>query len=119
MLVFIEESGDPGFKVPMGSSLIFAAAMVIFRTKEDAASTADRIRNLQIKLSVHPEFKFSQCRDEIRDAFFAEVAASKFVVRAIVVPKDIIRSPKLRSNKEAFYRAPRTILLSAPFGESG
>ena len=30
MLVFIDESGDPGFKVEKGSTPVFAVAMVIF-----------------------------------------------------------------------------------------
>jgi hypothetical protein len=30
MLVFIDESGDPGFKLDGGSSPVFVAAMVIF-----------------------------------------------------------------------------------------
>ena len=104
MLVFIDESGDPGFKVAKGSSPLFVAAMVIFESAEDAAKTAREIKALQTTLRVYPEFKFSKCREVVRDEFFRSVAKRLFVVRAIVVPKPIVYSPHLRSNKEDFYR---------------
>jgi hypothetical protein len=34
VLVFIDESGDPGFKLERGSSPVFVVAMVIFQTSE-------------------------------------------------------------------------------------
>ena len=104
MLVFIDESGDPGFKVAKGSSLLFAAAMVIFESAAGAASTSDTIAKLQAQLRVKPEFKFSNCRAAVRDEFFRAVADSPFVVRAIVIPKEAIYSAHLRSNKDRFYR---------------
>jgi len=39
----------------------------------------------------------------VRDAFFNAVAPFDFCVRAIVVKKEKIYSPHLRTNKEAFY----------------
>jgi len=54
-------------------------------------------------LRVRPEFKFSKCRDEVRDAFFEAVRPFDFCVRAIVVQKKMICSTHLRSQKEAFY----------------
>jgi hypothetical protein len=57
-----------------------------------------------IRLRIKPEFKFSKCSDEVRDAFFGAVRPFEFCVRAIVVQKELIYSPHLRSEKEAFYR---------------
>lgn len=104
MLVFIDESGDPGFKVAKGSSLLFAAAMVIFESATAAAETSNAIAALQSRLRIKPEFKFSNCRSAVRDEFFRAVAERPFVVRAIVISKEVIYSPHLRSNKEDFYR---------------
>ena len=104
MLVFIDESGDPGFKVSKGSSQLFAAAMVIFEASEDARITAKTIENLALRLRVKPEFKFSSSRRLVRDQFFSQVASCPFSIRAIVVPKAVIYSPHLRDNKEDFYR---------------
>lgn len=104
MLVFIDESGDPGFRLKEGSSPVFVAAMVIFENDAAARETEDIIRNAMRKMDIRPEFKFNKCRPEVRDAFFGAVKDCPFRVRAIVVEKDKIRSPHLRSNKEDFYR---------------
>lgn len=103
MLVFIDESGDPGFKLGKGSAPIFVAAMVVFHDHGQALATQTAIEDAAVKLRIHPEFKFSRCRDEIRDAFFETVRPFDFRVRAIVVQKDLIYSQHLRSEKERFY----------------
>lgn len=103
MLVFIDESGDPGFKA-VGSSPVFVVAMVIFADAENASIAQGRIKALAEKLKVRPEFKFSKCKDEYRTAFFDEVASCRFRVRAIVVRKERVRSPNLRETKESFYK---------------
>ena len=104
MLVFIDESGDPGFRLAQGSSPVFVAAMVIFETNEAAQRTEAIIRDAMRAMRVQPEFKFNKCRPEVRDAFFDAVRNCPFRVRAIVVRKESILSPHLRSDKEGFYR---------------
>ena len=103
MLVFIDESGDPGFKLNKGSSAAFTAALVAFHDPEEARATDAAIEATAIRLGVKPEFKFSKCRPEFRDAFFESVRPFDFCVRAIVVRKELIYSPYLRSEKERFY----------------
>jgi hypothetical protein len=104
MLVFIDESGDPGFKVDRGSSPVFAVAMVIFADGRSAGQTERIIRATQLRFRVKPEFKFAKASDKVRDGFFAAVCRSPFMVRAIVVRKEVIYSSHLRADKEAFYR---------------
>ena len=104
MLVFIDESGDPGFKVDRGSTPIFAAAMVVFDTADAAASTGEIIRQSLADLRAFPEFKFNKSRDKVRDGFFEAVAGCEFCVRAIVVRKEVIYSDRLRAQKDEFYR---------------
>lgn len=104
MLVVIDESGDPGFKVEKGSSPIFVAAMAIFRTGEDAQATEKRIRQAKTDLRVRSEFKFNKSSNAVRDGFFAAVRGCPFAVRAIVVNKALIYSPHLKTDKEDFYR---------------
>lgn len=104
MLVFIDESGDPGFKVKKGSTPVFVAAMVIFADGEAAAQTEQVIRDAQARLRVRSEFKFNKASDPVRDGFFAAVCRCPFLVRAIVVRKESIYSPHLRADKEDFYR---------------
>ena len=104
MLVFIDESGDPGFRLKEGSSPVFVAAMVIFENAAAARETETIIRDAMRKMDIGREFKFNKCRPEIRDAFFRAVKDCAFRVRAIVVEKENIHSPHLRSNKEDFYQ---------------
>jgi hypothetical protein len=103
MLVFIDESGDPGFKVERGSSTVFVMAMVLFENGEAARATSDAIDALRASLGFRTEFKFNKSREDVRDAFFEAVAACPFRVRAIVVEKEKIRSVRLREHKSAFY----------------
>ena len=104
MLVFIDESGDPGFKLSKGSSPIFVISMVMFADPKAALSTQTKIEKLRLKLRVKPEFKFSRCKDDFKDEFFKCVADSDFRARFVVVQKDRIHSPALRTVKESFYK---------------
>lgn len=104
MLVFIDESGDPGFKVDKGASPIFVAAMVIFSDAEEASRARTVINSSRARALHKPEFKFSKCSNDIRDFFFEAIMRIDFEVRAIVVKKDVIYSPHLRSDKESFYQ---------------
>jgi Protein of unknown function (DUF3800) len=103
MLVFVDESGDPGFKLERGSSAVFTAALVAFRDVEQARATHEAIDATAAQLRVRPEFKFSKCRPQVRDAFFETVHPFEFSVRAMVVQKSRVHSAHLRSDKEAFY----------------
>nr|VFJ69534.1 MAG: Protein of unknown function (DUF3800) [Candidatus Kentron sp. FW] len=104
MLVLIDESGDPGFKPARGSSPFFVVAMVLFWDFEEARRASRAIGDARESLRVKPEFKFSQSRDLVRDAFFEAVSPFDFRVRALVVDKSGIYSPNLRENTERFYR---------------
>jgi hypothetical protein len=103
VLVFIDESGDPGFKIARGSTPVFVAAMAMFWDATEAARTGATIDALRQRLGVKPEFKFNKASDQVRDAFFPAILPHSFAVRAIAVQKDKIYSPHLRAEKERFY----------------
>jgi hypothetical protein len=103
MLVFIDESGDPGFKLAKGSTAAFVALMVAFSDAQAALDTQVAIEVLALRLGIRGEFKFSKSRPEVKDAFFKTIALQPFRVRAIVVEKKLIYSQRLRDNKEDFY----------------
>jgi Protein of unknown function (DUF3800) len=103
VLVFIDESGDPGFKVSKGASPVFVAAMVVFDSGDAASKTKEAIEESEARKRHRREFKFSKCSDRVRDAYFEAVCSSPFGVRAIVVRKEVIYSPRLQANKERFY----------------
>jgi len=103
VLVLIDESGDPGFKLAKGSTSHFVVAMVIFQDFEEAERTSAAIETAMEELRVKPEFKFSKCSDAVRDGFFQAVAPFKFIVRAMVVDKAKVYSKNLREDTERFY----------------
>jgi len=93
MLVFIDESGDAGLGVD--ASPVFVVAMVIFADDAAAAETQAAIETSDVRRRHTHEFKFSKCRDDARDGFFAAVRDCPFSVRAVVVEKGRARSPDL------------------------
>lgn len=105
MLVFIDDSGDPGFKLDKGSSKHFVIACVIFDDNLDAEEAALKIKRLRRTLGWRDEseFKFNKSNKPIRLQFLEEIKSCNFHVRAIVADKTIIRSPELRNNKHKFY----------------
>ncbi|MFA6518596.1 MAG: DUF3800 domain-containing protein [Candidatus Shapirobacteria bacterium] len=47
MLIFIDESGDAGFRIQKGSSAHFVISLVIFDDELDAEETALKIKRLK------------------------------------------------------------------------
>jgi hypothetical protein len=103
MLVFIDESGDPGFKVAKGSSTHFVLTMVIFETMDAARDAETAIEDLAREIGVKPEFKFGKLRADRRDIFFHRITPLAFTTRSLVLDKSLIRSEHLTSSKETFY----------------
>ncbi len=105
MLVFIDDSGDPGFKLKKGSSTIFVISCVIFDDELEAEKTAVAIKELRrnLKFPDEVEFKFSKSRKKIREKFLKTINNFSFKVRSIVIKKSLIRSEELKNNKNSFY----------------
>jgi len=105
MLVFIDDSGDPGFKTKKGSSSHFVIACVIFDDNRDAEEAANKIREFRRSLNWHEksEFKFNKLKKRLRLDFLTTVERSNFRVRAIIVDKSQIRSLELKNNTHSFY----------------
>lgn len=119
MLVFLDDSGDPGFKVGKGSTPCFLIALVIFDDNLEAERCAVAIKELRrgLGLSDAYEFRFNGCSKDIRIAFLARVAKFKFHVRAIVMDKRRIHGAELRHSKESFYRYAIKMVLKYSFGK--
>ncbi|MBU1085210.1 MAG: DUF3800 domain-containing protein [Candidatus Beckwithbacteria bacterium] len=118
MLVFIDDSGDPGFKINKGSSRLFVISLAIFDDNLEAEKTSVAIKELKRKLKVSDqyEFKFNKTNQKFRKAFFNTVRYFKFRVRAIVVEKELIHSQRLRNYKEDFYNYIIMQVLSKSYG---
>ncbi len=105
MIVFIDESGDAGFKLSKGSSSTFVIALIIFDEELDAQETAVKIKKLKRNLNKSEkfEFKFNKCKRDLRLTFLESIANCNFRIRAIIFRKNIIYSSHLRSSKDSFY----------------
>lgn len=105
MLVFIDDSGDAGFKFDKGSSRFFIIACVIFFDDLEAEKAAIAIKQLKriLKFPEDTEFKFNKSRKTVRKRFLEAINAFGFKVRCLVVDKSLVRSEELRHNKNSFY----------------
>ncbi|OGM15199.1 hypothetical protein A3D84_04675 [Candidatus Woesebacteria bacterium RIFCSPHIGHO2_02_FULL_42_20] len=105
MLVFIDDSGDPGFKFEKGSSKIFVIAMVIFNDDLEAEKTSVAIKETRRKLKVSDlyEFKFNKANRKFRNTFFGAIKKFDFEIRAVVINKSDIQDPKFKERKFNFY----------------
>jgi hypothetical protein len=105
ILVFIDDSGDPGFNILKGASANFVIACVIFNDELVAEETALAIKKYRREIGFPDtvEFKFAKSRNEIKKGFLKVVNKFDFDVRAIVVDKKKIRSDELKKSKDSFY----------------
>ena len=118
MLVFIDDSGDPGFKIDKGSTPVFVIACVIFDDELEAEKTAVTIKEFRrkLKFSDKYEFKFNKSSKELRLKFLKQIASCKFRIRAIVFDKKKIRSAELKTSKQSFYNYAIKMVLKHNFG---
>lgn len=105
MLVFIDDSGDPGFKIKQGSSQAFVICCVVFDDNLEAEKCAVAIKELRrvLKKSDSFEFKFNKCSKSYRVKFLETVKPFKFRIRAIIMTKVDIYSDELKNSKTSFY----------------
>jgi hypothetical protein len=105
MLVFIDDSGDAGFKLEKGSSRFFIIALVIFDDELEAEKTAVAVKELRRELGFPEdvEFKFFKSKHSVREKFLQTISSFQFRVRSLVVDKKLIKSDELRNNKNSFY----------------
>ena len=104
-LVFIDDSGDPGFKVDKGATSHFVIACVIFEDSLVAEETAVAIKKYRRNLgfSDRTEFKFTRSRNVIKKGFLKVVSKFNFKIRVIVVDKSVINSEELQTSHDSFY----------------
>lgn len=103
--VFIDDSGDPGFKLNKGSSSHFVISCVIFDDSLDAEEVALTIKKYRKLLGwgEQREFKFNKTQKKYIKELLVIVAKLNFRIRAICVDKSTIRSPELINKQNSFY----------------
>jgi len=103
--VFVDDSGDPGFKLDHGSTSYFVIACAIFENDKAAEKTSLQIEKYRRELNfgITEEFRFSKSSKQIRVGFFDRVSSQDFIVRAIVINKRYIYSTYLKNNTKSLY----------------
>jgi len=114
MLVFIDDSGDPGFKLDQGSSPFFIISCVIFTDELEAEKAAVAIKEYRRKIRFPDtvEFKFNKSSKKIREGFLRAVNTFSFKIRSLIIQKKLVRSEELRHNKNSFYSYAIKLLLT-------
>ncbi|MBI4287519.1 MAG: DUF3800 domain-containing protein [Chloroflexi bacterium] len=82
MLVFVDESGDPGLKPDSGSSRYFVIALVVFEDNDEAEAVDRRIELLRREMRLNPrfEFSFNRCRRDFREQFLKAIGAIRVLL---------------------------------------
>ncbi len=87
MLVFVDETGDPGMKASSSSHFIVVA--VWFEDREEAQACDTRIGTIKTELNIPmaTEFHFCKCSSRVRTYFLQETAKFQWFFYAIVIDK--------------------------------
>jgi hypothetical protein len=119
MLVFLDESGDTGWKQNTGSSANFVVSLVLFNSNDEAGACDRSIDKLRTKIKrPNFEFHFAHNSHKTRLEFLRTVAEFDFSVITIAIHKDPNSSMKdIYKTKNSFYRyACHTVMaLAGPY----
>ncbi len=100
VFVYIDESGDTGFKFPASSQYFVLSLLLV----DDPIPLHDAIDQLRQQLGFEPrnEFKFYKSNDFVRRAFLNMLRRQDFTARDLVVDKHQMIQPHMRK-RDTFY----------------
>ena len=101
MFVYLDESGDTGFRFNEGSSRYFVITLLVV---DDSIALHAAISELRERLGFAPdnEFKFYHSSRDVRLSFLRMLRRQDFVARALVIDKTLMTRPHMRK-RETFY----------------
>ncbi len=107
MLVFVDESGDTGFRLGQGSSGQFTLTLIVFPEDEEAEAASRRIDELRADMGLlgegkDGEFHFNRNSNGQREGFLRAISKFKFLIFSVTVNKAGLALEGI-SNKSAFY----------------
>jgi hypothetical protein len=104
-LCFLDDAGDPGFKLNHGSSQYFVIACVAFDDRLVAEEVALEMKKLRRELgwNEHQEFKFNKTRKDVIRDLIGRVSGFDYNVYAMCADKALVRKDNLRKSSENFY----------------
>lgn len=106
MLIFIDDSGDPGLRFNPGSSDYLVISLVIFDDHLEAEKTALAIKDLrhELRVSHEWEFKFTKLSKNLRERFLRHICHFHFRVRNLIIRKSsFIHNQEMYKDQHSFY----------------
>lgn len=101
MFVYLDESGDTGFKFNKGSSRFFVVTILLIDDPIPLNAAIDDLR-VGLRFPPHYEFKFYHSHDSVRCEFLREVRKHEVLFRSLVVDKQSLTRPEMQK-RESFY----------------
>jgi len=103
--IWIDESGDCGFKFDKGSSEFLIIVMVYFVGNFNDNKIESIFENLKSRLNLTKdyEFKFSRCKNKFREEFLKTITDLPIRYKAIIINKKKIESAELRLQPQQLY----------------
>lgn len=117
MHVYVDDSGDGGFKLDAGSSSHLVMAAVVFRDPGEIRRLADQVEQVRERFGTTREFKYSATSKKVKDAYFEAIEPVDFRVRAICIDKRKIFSETLRTDPSRFKSYAIRMLLTKNYGQ--
>lgn len=103
--LWIDESGDCGFKFNKGSSqfLVIACVYIIEKGKEHYINKEIDQLKLKLHLTKNYEFKFSRCKNKFRQEIFKFITKLPIQYKAVIVDKKKLRTLNLKFEPQQMY----------------
>ena len=107
MLVFVDESGDPGLRLDQGSSKYFIVTITLFEEDDEAEAADQRINLLrrELRIASNFEFHFSENKAAIRTAFLKAIEPYNFFYFGMSLTKKSCME-KVLNSKNPFINTP-------------
>jgi hypothetical protein len=117
--IFIDESGDPGFKIKEGSSQFFIVALVIFDDDKQVVAAREKLEQLKTKWDKAKgfEFKFTKLNKSHRLEVLQTALEFDFKIRAVIFDKVKMNELQLKHFQKNYYQyALRSLLNRSSIG---
>jgi len=115
MLVFVDESGDPGLETERGASELFHVVTVIFADPDEALACEKRIDQLRSELGLKPEFEFhfNKLSGKLRKRFLQTVAPYNWFYLVVTINKKKLWGGGFQFAKSFYKYAVKLVFLNA------
>ncbi len=101
MFVYLDETGDTGFKFEKGSSRYFIVTILVTSDPVPLNSEIEAFRR-EHRFPDNHEFKFYSSPDSVRDRFLRLLLQHECLVRCLIVDKHRLESTRVRNDGDLY-----------------